>query len=332
MSWRIVTDDWRLKLLALGLAVLMLGGVAFSQNPPTSKTMSIGLIYTNTTDNPVVLTKYPTSVDVTVRGLSNVIAIVGTQNISATVDISHAKAGSGQKFPVDANTTIKGLTVDPPAPIVLDIDTLTSKEVPLEVKANAAPGWSITNTLATCPGSAKPNPCSVQFTGPAGWMANLHAYVSYPSPVAGNHGDSLNQPVVLQNNSGFIDYNTCGRIISPPCSLDVSAANIHVDAVAGITSTTIALLDLPPTHGPANGYRITNVSITPATVIISGDPVQVAKVHNITLPAVDLSGRTSDATFSINIPYPDGISGNAATATIKYSISANPAVSPSPSP
>jgi hypothetical protein len=65
-------------------------------------------------------------------------------------------------------------------------------------------------------------------------------------------------------------------------------------------------------------------------VIVSGDPVQLAKVHSITLPAVDLTGRTSDASFQVGIPYPDAISGNLTTATIKYSISPNPSVSPSP--
>jgi len=43
MSW--ITEDWRLKLLALGLAVVMLGAVAFSQNPPTIKTLSVPLNY-----------------------------------------------------------------------------------------------------------------------------------------------------------------------------------------------------------------------------------------------------------------------------------------------
>ena len=34
MNLNLITEDWRLKLLAFGLAVLMLGAVAFSQNPP----------------------------------------------------------------------------------------------------------------------------------------------------------------------------------------------------------------------------------------------------------------------------------------------------------
>jgi len=53
-------------------------------------------------------------------------------------------------------------------------------------------------------------------------------------------------------------------------------------------------------------------------------------VRNIALPAVDLSKSTSDATFTVPIPYPNGVSGDVQTATIKYSISPNPNASPTP--
>ena len=43
MSW--VTESWRLKLLAIGLSVLMLGAVAFAQNPPTFKTLTVSITY-----------------------------------------------------------------------------------------------------------------------------------------------------------------------------------------------------------------------------------------------------------------------------------------------
>ena len=46
MNWGLITDSWRLKLLAVGLAVLMLGAVAFSQNPPTTKSLTVSLNYT----------------------------------------------------------------------------------------------------------------------------------------------------------------------------------------------------------------------------------------------------------------------------------------------
>src|SRR5207245_196021 len=72
-------------------------------------------------------------------------------NPSAKVDASHATPGAAVKLNVIAASTVNGISVQTPAPIVVAIDTLTSKEVPVEVKASAGPGWSITSTVAMCP-------------------------------------------------------------------------------------------------------------------------------------------------------------------------------------
>src|SRR5207237_7344361 len=72
MSWGLVTEDWRLKLLGLGLAILMLGAVAFSQNPPTQKTLTVGINYTVPPN--IVLINPPTKVNETYSGLARVIA------------------------------------------------------------------------------------------------------------------------------------------------------------------------------------------------------------------------------------------------------------------
>jgi YbbR domain-containing protein len=329
VSWKLLTDDWRLKLLALGLAILMLGAVAFSQNPPTSKPLTVGLNYP-ATQNQIVVINPPSKITVTITGLADIIATVTPDNLTATVDTSHAKAGNAQKLNVTVTPTDKRVGVQQPAPIVVDVDTITTREVQVEVKATSAPGWSVSNALATCPGSSKPNPCSVHFTGPSAWMNNLHAYVTFPGQVSANNINSPNQPVQLQNSSGYLDVQSCSKITTPACSLDEISVSVHIDAVAGSTSSTVALLDAPPSHPPANGYRVTAITITPNTATISGDPVVLAKIRNIMLPPVDLTGRTTDATFTVTIQYPDGTSGTVATASVKYSISPNPNASPSP--
>jgi hypothetical protein len=54
-------------------------------------------------------------------------------------------------------------------------------------------------------------------------------------------------------------------------------------------------------------------------------------MRNIMLAPVDLSKSTSDATFQIAVDYQSlGVTGNVPIATVRYSISANPNVSPSP--
>lgn len=325
MSWRIVTDQWRLKLLAVGLAVLMLGAVAFSQNPPTSGSQTVSLFYANAPKN-LVLINPPNKVTVTYTGVANAVKQVNNCFcLTATLDLKNARPGTNEALNVVAHSTITDISLINPAPIPLTIDNLVQdQELQVQVSAHAAPGWSITKTAALCPTA----PCVVHFSGPASWLKNMSATVTYPGGVNLGSIDSPNQPILLTNSTGLVDLNTCHTY--PCASLDSNTASIHIEAVPGSNSSTIVLLDAAPSHGPANGYRVTNVTITPNTVSISGDPTTIGRIRNITLPAMDLSGRTSDTQFTIAIPYPEGVSGSVSTALIKYSISPNPNVTPAP--
>ena len=70
MNW--VTESWRLQLLALGLSALMLGAVAFAQNPPTFRTITVSQIQYTVPDNLIVINA-PTKTTVRVTGLADAI-------------------------------------------------------------------------------------------------------------------------------------------------------------------------------------------------------------------------------------------------------------------
>jgi YbbR domain-containing protein len=320
----LITDDWRLKLMALGLAVLMLGAVAFLQNPPTTGNLTILVAYNTSTSQ--ILLSPPIKINVTYSGLADVIKNVNASNTFATVDASHAQPGAAIRLPVRV-TTIPNVTVQNPAPIVVTIDTFQTKELPVQVNARAAPGWTLGKHDAVCPGG-QPSPCVVKFTGPASWETNLTASITIPGLLNATSTSSSNWPVQLQNSNGPLDLTTCHT--QPCASLDVSSVGVFLEASPGSTSNTVALVIGAPTHKPAPGYRVTDVSIAPNTVVITGDAARLGPIRNITLPSVDLTGKTSNSSFQVQIPYPDGTSGTVATATVRYSISPDPAVSPSP--
>lgn len=329
MSWGIITDEWRLKLLAVGLAVLMLGAVAFSQNPPTSGSQSVLLTYGNIPSN-LILINQPSKTTVTYSGGADAVNQARNCNcFTAAVDVSHARVGSNVRLNVVAHSTIGDLTVQNPQPITVTVDQyLQAQELQVQVSAHAAAGWSITKAASQCPNT----PCVTHFSGPASWLKNMIATVTYPSAVNLGSIDSPNQPIQLTNGNGLVDLtNTCQH--TDPCAtLDTLSASIHIEAVPGSNSSTVVLLDQPPSRGPAAGYRITGVTITPNTVNITGDPATLGRIRSILLPAIDLSGKTSDYAPTVLIPYENypGITGNVATAVIKYSISPNPNASPGP--
>jgi len=328
MNWSLITEDWRIKLLALGLAVLMLGALAFSQSRPTTKSLTVGLNYTVPPN--IILINPPAKTTVYYSGLASVIGRVNDSNLIASVDATRALPGSAVKLNVTAKSLISDVLVQTPPPIAVTVDTLQKVEVPVVVNARAAPGWSIdsTKTVATCPAVQGINPCKVHFNGPVSWENNLRAVTTVPGLVVGKN-DYLNQPVQLQNGTSNLDLSV--RTVPLP-NIDVTSVDIHVEAFAGTTSASVALVDSQPSHLPPQPYRITGVAVTPVLVTISGDPAVLVRIRNIPLPALDLSNRTSDATFQVQIPYPNGVTGDAQTATVKYSISANPNAAPSPGP
>lgn len=333
MSWGLITEDWRIKLLALGLATLMLGAVAFSQNPPTSGTLSVALNYS--VPQGIVLINPPFKTNVTYRGLADAIKQVTVSNLSATVDASHAHAGQGVKLNVKAIASIQGVTVDNPPQIVVNIDDVATKQVQVNVNPpRAAPGWAVTEAVAICQGAAKPNPCYVSFSGPQSWETSLQATVNYPGTVNfSGPTQQLNQPVLLSNSNGPLNLNAPENRTAPPAVLDFPTVTVEVKAVQGTNLSTVPLVVAAPSHNPPPGYQITGITVTPATVIISGDPATLGQIQRIVLPPVDLSHSTSDVTFQVAIPYRDGTSGAVGNATVHYSISPNPSVAtPSPSP
>ncbi len=322
MSW--IIDDWRLKLLALGLAVLMLAAVAFYQNPPTTKTLPISLRYTQVgSAQNLVIINPPSTINVTFTGLADVVASATPSNFFATVNATNAAAGPAVKLSVTVTAT-NGVIITNPAPIVVRIETNQGLDLPLQAVTHAAPGWVVTNVVT--------NPGTVHFTGPSSWEDHLTASVVVAAPVAGTSTSLLNQPIQLQNSNGALYLTPCST--QPCASLDNISAALTISAKTGTTSTTVPLNVPSPSQPPPPGYEITGVTINPQLVTITGDPAVLAKIQRIILPANDLSSATSTAAFTENIPYPDGVTSlsGVAKVTVTYTIQRNPLVSPSPSP
>ncbi len=319
----LIVDDWRLKLLALALGVLMLGAVAFSQNPPSSKPFTVPVHYAVSPD--LVLINPPTTATVTVNGLADIIGPLRSDSIVAVVDATKAAPGPAVKLNVVARALVNGVTVLNPPPFAVNIDRLSVAQLQVGVDYRAAAGWEVTKAEARCPAS----PCVVHFSGPAAWEVDLKAVAPFPNLIDNSSYDVLTQAVVLKQGNTTLDAAKLTQTV-PTSGLDISTVSLHVEARTGTTSRSVALVDSAPSHPPPSGYRVTSVAIDPITVVLTGQADQLAQVQRITLPPVDLSNSRSTATFQVQIPYPAGMSGPVSIAKVTYTIAANPNVSPSP--
>jgi hypothetical protein len=319
----LITDDWRLKLLAVGLAVLMLGAVAFSQNPPQTRTFSVPLSYTVGPD--LVIINAPTKTSVTVKGLADLVGSMTADRIQAHVDATKVSPGPDVRLNVVATSLVTGVSAQQPPPFTANIDRLSVDTLTVLPIDHASPGWEVTKSEVLCPAS----PCVVHFSGPASWEVNMKAVAIYTSPIENSTYDIPTWGVTLQQGSATLDPSKFSQN-QPISGLDVSSVSLHIEARTGTTSRSVALVDSAPIHPPPAGYHVTGVVIAPVTVVLTGPADKLALVQNLSLPPVDLSSSTANTTFTVQIPFPAGMSGSVAVAKITYLISANPVVSPSP--
>jgi YbbR domain-containing protein len=324
----LITESWRLKLLALGLSVLMLGAVAFAQNPPTLRTLTVNAIQYTIPDNLIVLNA-PTKTTVTVTGLADSIQSMNANSIVASFDLSKASPGAGVKVNLSVKSLVSGVTPqNPSVPFALTIDTRKSIALTVQVRyPRVAPGWVVTKADAACPNT----PCIVNFDGPSQWETKLNAYADFGAPVQGDKTVTPNVPINLEQAGAPLDIASFLKT-APYSSLDPAAVEITIQAKTGTTSKQVVLIDSAPSHGPPAGYRVTGITINPLAVVISGKADALLKITTLSLPAVDLTGHTASFTVPVTILYPVGVTGSFQTARITYSISANPNVPASPSP
>src|SRR5207237_5749908 len=166
LAWIVV--HWRLKLLAVVLAVGLLGAVAFSENPPEYVTVAEKVEYVFPPGNPnngLVLINPATSVHVQVLGLRDAVAQYASTAAGVRVDLTSAHPGNRQLFvghPKSVPTGLNFRSTD--IPISLDIQEEKSEQLTVDVRTPTSSGVEVTTDLATCGNEA--HACTVSFTAP----------------------------------------------------------------------------------------------------------------------------------------------------------------------
>lgn len=328
----LITQEWRLKLLALGLAVLMLGAVAFSQS--NIRTLQVNISYVNPplSDKGVPVYGVISPLDRITLSVSAPSDLPLTPaSVTATVDLSHIKKGPAVSVPIQVKTTDQRIVVQSPPPITLNVDDWSTNLLTVNVRTpNQALGWSVTKAVAGCGTSS--DHCVVSLNGPSSIVSKLDAFVTFNGPIQVQSQDTLNVPVQFELSGALFDITkpeTLPQINFSPATV----SDVHIEAKQGKASIQVTLLDDTPTHFPPAGYRIANVVVTPVTVLCTGLPAAVSTLTPITLPGVDLGHSTSNVTFKVQVPVPAaGVTCSPSIASVTYTIAPNPSTQPSPTP
>jgi hypothetical protein len=347
MSW--VISNWRLKLLALGLAVGLLTAVAFSENPVSVTSVSAAVDYDN--KDPAIVVINPL--------LRTTVNVFG---VSTAVDPLKANFPNGVRFRVD----LRGLTQPvaqrtffatpktlPPGvswngdqvPLTVGIDVTDSKSYDIQVRTPfVTPGFKVLldkdaqgkpQTYASC---GTQQVCQVKVTAPSSVLSGLNAFVQIgdpQNPISGTSVESPTQPVRFEQNGRAIDLAKFNSLPLP--IVDPSIVNVHV-TLQQSQVTRQAAVKATVTGRPACGYGISSITFTPdAFISITGPADKVAKLDSITLgQAIDVTNATASIRSQQTIPT-DGFTANPGQVTVVVSVQRQvdcsaPTPTPVPSP
>ena len=282
--------NWPLKLAAVGLATLMYGGLAFSQNTQTYP----GVIPVRVVNQPkdTVLLTQPESVTA-VRYFAPPGVPVAANSFVATVDLAAVEAKSGfvtVRIDVKAlDERIRILGYDP-ALTSLQLDPLVSKTVPVRVEHGTVPdGLTLGPTTV--------DPATVTISGPQSVVANVDAAraVVTVQPTA----------IDIDQDVSLTAIDKLGSAVSP---VDVIPASARV-VIPVFSDRQNRTLPVNPviTGTPAAGFEIESVSVLPQVVLVAGDAGQLAQLDRVDTSPIPMIGVSSDETVNIGLALPGGL-------------------------
>jgi len=336
MTWLI--SNWRLKLLALGLALGLLGAVAFSENPLTVRQVQAPLDY----DNPpggLAIASPPSRVPVNVYGLSQTVNGAADNSAGIRFHIDLGKINTSGKHTLYATPRLLPTGVSwtgDPVPVELDFQKFasTDKPLPIELRTpNVATGYKVLpdKTFVTCGGNSGEHCKGVTVTGPESMLQDLVAYVQIDAQV---NTDSLllpSQPVKFEQRGHPIDLTKQNFLPTVGWAPSVVDANISAQKSTAGRQVSVKVT---VTGRPACGYQVQSLTFSDPLVTLTGPPDVVAKIDSVTLPnAIDVTNATSTLRITEPVSTDPGITSAPTTVTVTLSIGkAFDCTAPTPSP
>jgi YbbR domain-containing protein len=328
-----VRRNWRLKLLAIVLAIFSWAGVVLATNPPGTRSVSIAVPQPPSPDVSLpagyLLTQAIPNLTVEITGTEDHLNSFSKASLQVNVDYDAIKA-IGDHVPATVRLPVKITNSDPnidldDPPISLDANVdssgTASEPVQVEVSHPPPPGYQDSTTQST--------PALVTATGREHELVGIR--------IETQQIDLSNQRANFAATVAVYPYSAQGRLLS---DVNLSPATVNVAiTVVGLDTTRTSSVVLGDITGAASGTQPLVDSYTPLTVTLTGsqDTINAASLATVTTGGIDVAGQTGTVTYKVPIETPTGITASPASVTVTITVTLLPTptplpTSPSPSP
>ena len=283
-------NNWPLKLAAVGLATIMYGGLALSQNTQVY-TGGIQVRPVNIPPDTFILTGPQPVTSVRYFAPSGV--PVAATSFVATVDLGGVPATGGfETVPIDVKALDERIRIlgYEPSLTSIQLDQVIEKEVPVRVEHGTVPdGLTLGETTVV--------PENVTITGPksvVSSVAAVRASVIIQAP-----------PIDIDQDVPLVPIDQLGNAVSP---VDVKppTARVTIPVFSDQKSRTLRVNPVI-TGSPAAGFEIESVTVDPQVRLVAGDAEDLAKLDEVDTEPIPMAGVSTDQTVEVGLALPTGV-------------------------
>ncbi|TFG68566.1 MAG: hypothetical protein E4H24_03275 [Thermomicrobiales bacterium] len=286
-----IVHNWPLKLAAVGLATLLFGGLALSQNTqsyqgviPVRQINDPPDTYVLTPPPPVTQVRYfaPSGVPV---AASTFLATIDLENFADTVGVVSVPISVTSP---DPRIRILGFE---PAFATIELDQLISvDDIPVRVVHGEVPdGLTM--------GETSVQPSTVTVSGAASIVSKVDSVRA--DVVIGSTGIDVDEDVRL------VPVDKLGDALRP---LDITPPTARVKIAVFSDQQSRALPVNPIIIGdPAAGFEVAAVSVEPQVVLVAGDADRLIELTKVDTIPISLTGVSGSETVTVELALPDEV-------------------------
>lgn len=286
----VILHNWPLKLAAVGLATLLYGGLVLSQSSATLTGVVPVDVRNQPPDTFLLQTIRPVT-EIRYFTPSNVRPI--ESDFEAWVDLTDVDPSGGavsvpvQLRSIDPRVRVLGFE---PQNVTVDLDQLSEKTVPVEVRHGEAPP---TMTL----GEETVDPTVVRVIGPATVLERVAA--ARADVVIQTSGIDVDQDVEL------VPVDSVGDSVA---QVNVEPATAHV-VIPVFSNRQSKTLPVTPqlTGSPAAGFEVASVTVAPQIVTVEGDADDLEALAGVDTEPIAIGGFSEPTTLDVALAPPTGV-------------------------
>ena len=325
-----IARNWRLKLLALVLAIVAWAGVVYATNPPGTRSVSVPVPQ----GSPGV--SLPAGYLLTARIPNLTIYITGTQNSLSTFNLNSLQVSVewdaikaiGNRVPATVRLPARVTNSDPN----IDLDNPpTSVEAQVDLAGSATEAVTVAVSHAPPPGyeveagGVTATPSTVTATGPEHELIGIQVKTE-PIDLSNQRANYTASDVLL------FPYDKTGQPLSG-VNLEPPFANVQIQ-VNGLSTTRTSGVVIGPVIDVPSGVAVSAISYTPMTVTLTGsqDLLNDATLATVTTGPVDIAGQSGTVTYHLSISVPTGITASPSSVAVTITVTPIPTPTPVPTP